>query len=177
MRIRDGNNRVTEFDMTPPINPPAIVQLVWRARPVLPCERCSHRDVCAIRQLIDPAAFEVEAPASPHEAVQIGIRIDVECRHFAEDLAAAGVAASPGPGSFATTRAEARARESSRRGAEASKALRAAAKTPAAGGGPGKPPSQSGLKRSPEARERMRVAMVASYKRRRAATSGSAAPE
>jgi len=137
MRIRDGNNRVTEYDMTPPITPPGVVTLVSRARPVLPCERCSHRDVCAIRALIDVGKLEVRAPDSPHEALRIGIRIDVECRHFVEDPIVGTASAWPIPGSFVTGTAD--AREHSRRGAEASKKLRAAAKPPvAAGGGPGK---------------------------------------
>lgn len=141
------------------------------ARPVLPCPGCAHAAVCSIRPTLNADTLALRTPPSPHEAIRIRLAVEIECAHF---LAGAPVAPEPAR-PFRQTSAD--IRESSRRGAEASKRLRAAAKAPEAGGGPGKVVGYRSRPKSPETRERMRLAQLALAARRRAAAAGSAVSE
>ena len=102
------------------------------ARPVLPCPGCVHAAVCSIRPLLDPEKLAFRTPPTPHEAIRVRLAVEVECSHFLADPSW-----SP-PEAPKAIPAHSTPRESARRGTEASKRLRAAAKAPpAAGGGPG----------------------------------------
>jgi hypothetical protein len=136
------------------------------ARPVLPCPGCVHAAVCSIRPLLDPEKLAFRTPPTPHEAIRVRLVIDVECSHFLADPSWSPPEAPKAIPPHAT------ARESSRRGAEASKRLRAAAKAPAAaGGGPGR------IRKpwSPEARAAQSMLVKASIERRRAAAGSGGA--
>jgi hypothetical protein len=141
---------------------------------VLPCPGCAHAAVCAIRPHLDPEKLSLRTPAAPHKAIRIRMTLELECEHFL-----AGNFPEPAPAGPVRVSQALRDTASRQRGAAGLVKARAvkAELRQAAGEGPGKPPVQTGLKRSPEARERMRLAMVASYERRRAAQSGSGVPE
>ncbi|HET7030387.1 MAG TPA: hypothetical protein VFI34_07735 [Candidatus Limnocylindrales bacterium] len=163
--IRNGRRELEVFDMHPTDHRPEPVALVTRARPVLPCESCLHAPICSIRQAIDIAALEVRAPASPNEALRIGIRIDVECRHYL--IAPEVVPAAPARlDDLAAAR---------RRGTEGSRTSRAAvAAKPAQPAQPAPASSSTRHQKSPETRERMRQAQLARAARLRAEREASA---
>ena len=159
------------------------VERLTLARPVLPCPGCAHGPVCAIRPLLNADKLSLRTPAAPHEAIRIRMTLELDCEHFlAGDVTVnQTTAVTPERETWAAGQARRGAVLGASRARGATGLVKARAvkaeRHQAAGGGPGKPPSQTGIKRSPEARERMRLAMVASYERRRAAASGSAAPE
>ncbi len=61
------------------------VERIQIGRPVLPCDRCSHRVVCAIKPKLEAAAIEVRAPASPDPNVTISVSVALTCAFFADD--------------------------------------------------------------------------------------------
>ncbi len=119
---------------------------------VLPCPGCAHAPVCAIRPYLNPEKLSLRTPAAPHEAIRIRMTLELECEHFL-----AGNFPEPAPAGPVRVNQALRDTASRQRGAAGL--------------------VQTGLKRSPEARERMRVEMVASYARRQAAASSSGVPE
>ena len=143
------------------------VERLTLARPVLPCPGCAHAPVCSIRPLLDEGALAFRAPSAPHAAIHVRLAVEVTCDHFL----AGDVVGAVEPVPAAPTNAE-RLAVSRKRGQAGLAKVRAKA-----GGGPGKRSGFAGRNHTPEMRERISAAMRASHERRRAAASGSAAPE
>lgn len=119
------------------------VERIVFAKPVLPCPSCIHREVCGIAARLASADFGVRAPASPDPAVRVSVTVAVECLHFLADPILVGrPEAQPAAAAKGATVAESRAR-----GTAASAAKRT---------------------KSPETRERMRLAQLAIAARKRA---------
>lgn len=165
--IRNGRGELSEVVIPLVNNPPGPIELVTRARPDLPCPGCAHVSVCAIAPKLDASKLELVAPPTPDPAIRLGLALTLVCKHF---LAAIVPMTSD---KLSAAEYEARSR---RRGAEAHRAVAAAAKasreappaTPAGSNG------HIGAKRSPEARERMRQAQKAAWERRHAREAAAA---
>jgi hypothetical protein len=157
-QILSGGTEIVVGNGRPPMGGSGPVERTQIARPVLPCDRCSHRVVCAIKPRLEAAAIEVHAPAAPDPNVTISVSVTLTCAFFADD-------GSPveNPAPRIITGLEKRKADRDHREALIAKSV-------AMGERAGPPPAGTKRRHSPETIEKMRASARARALRRGAST-------